>query len=288
MDEYLTKKMQDTIEKLENEIRLLKLKEEENKKLEVQLHQAQKMEALATLAGGVAHDFNNILQAILGATQLLLLGKNEESPDYKKLIQIEMAASKGSKLVGQYLSLGRKVKKKQSYFNLNDRIREMQNLLGRTIPRMISIELDLADYLKGVKFDDGQIDQIIMNLGINARDAMPHGGKLTLKTENIGLNNALHSSPHQPSSEYVLLTISDTGVGMTQETVEHIFEPFYTTKESSKGTGLGLSTVKAIVKENGGFIECFSRPGEGTTFKLYFPVAHPYKGDQQDAVHQFS
>jgi two-component system cell cycle sensor histidine kinase/response regulator CckA len=288
MDEYSPKEIQDKIEKLENEIKLLKLKEEESKKLEVQLHQAQKMEALATLAGGVAHDFNNILQAILGATQLLLLGKNEESPDYKKLIQIETAASKGSKLVGQYLSLGRKVKKKQTCFNLNDLIREIQNLLGRTIPKIISIELDLADDLKGVKFDDGQIDQIIMNLGINARDAMPHGGKLTLKTENIELNNALHSSPHQPSHEYVLLTISDTGIGMAQETVEHIFEPFYTTKESSKGTGLGLSTVKAIVKENGGFIECFSRPDEGTTFKLYFPVAHPYKEDQQDAVHKFS
>jgi two-component system cell cycle sensor histidine kinase/response regulator CckA len=282
MDESLIKNMQDKIDRLENEVKVLRSQERENRKIEAQLRQIQKMEAFAALAGGVAHDFNNILQAILGATQILLLNKNEGSPDYEKLIQIEKASNKGCQLIRQYLSLGRKVEKKQLYVNLNDRIKEVQNLLRRTIPRMISIELDLTDDLKGIKFDDGQIDQIIMNLGINARDAMLDGGALTLKTENIRLSDApFFSSPHQPNREYVLLTVSDTGVGMSQETVEHIFEPFYTTKEPGKGTGLGLSTVKTLINENGGFIECFSRFREGTTFKLYFPVGNTDKEDQE-------
>ena len=274
VEESFIKEMQSKIDRLEKEIKILKSKEREYKKLEIQLQRAQKMEALATLAGGVAHDFNNILQAILGITQLLLMGKDEGDPDYKKFIQLEMAANKGSELTKQFLTLGRKIENKFYSLDLNSRIKEIKNLLRRTIPKMIHIELHLADNLKRIKIDAGQIEQIIMNLGINARDAMPDGGKLILKTENVTLNNYQYNQFAPFNHEYVLLTISDTGLGMSPEELDHIFEPFYTTKEPDKGTGLGLSMVYAIVKNHGGIIECSSKPGKGTTFKIYFPAAN--------------
>jgi two-component system cell cycle sensor histidine kinase/response regulator CckA len=274
MKKSLIKEMQTKIEKLEKEIRVLKSKEREFKKLEAQLQQAQKMEALATLAGGIAHDFNNILQTIMGNTQLLLMGKDKGDPDYKKLTQLEMAANKGSELTKHFLTLGKKIESKFSPHDLNRLIKEIKKLLGRTIPKMIEIELQLASDLKMVNVDRGQIEQIVMNLSINARDAMPDGGKLIFNTQNVILNSDEYTKFLHESREYVLLSISDTGSGMSTEEIRHIFEPYYTTKEPGKGTGLGLAMVYAIVKNHRGSIDCLSKPGEGTTFNIYFPVTN--------------
>lgn len=274
MEEPLARVIFAKIERLEEEIKVLQAKEEEYRQLGEQLRQAQKMEAVATLASGIAHDFNNILQAILSTAQLILMRKSKDDRDYKKLMQIETAANKGSKLASQLLTLGRKTDHASYALNLNSRIKEITNLFRRTFPRMIGLELDLAADLKRINVAGDHIDQIIMNLGINARDAMPEGGKIILKTSNVISNNGSPPQSFHHNRDSVLLTVSDTGCGMSPETVEHIFEPFYTTKGPGKGTGLGLSTVKSIVTDNLGSIECSSTPGKGTTFKICFPVAH--------------
>jgi signal transduction histidine kinase/CheY-like chemotaxis protein len=274
MEEALTRVIVAKIERLEEEIRVLQAKEKEYRELGEQLRQAQKMEAVATLAGGIAHDFNNILQAILSTAQLILMRKSKDDLDYRKLMQIESAANKGSTLVSQLLTLGRKTDHKSHALNLNSRIKEITKLFRRTFPRMIGVELALAGDLKRINVAGDHIDQIIMNLGINARDAMPEGGKIILRTSNVISNDGSPPQSPQHIPDSVLLTVTDTGCGMSPETVEHIFEPFYTTKGPGKGTGLGLSTVKSIVADNGGSIVCSSTPGKGTTFKIYFPVAH--------------
>ncbi len=265
--------MQTKVERLEKELGHLKKKEKEYKQLERQLQQSQKMEAIATLAGGVAHDFNNILQAIMGTAQLLLMEKDEKNPDYEDLKQIETAAQKGSKLTRQFLALGKNMQGKLAPRDLNRLLKEVKGLLGRTLPKMIDIELQLEEELKLISIDGDQIEQMVINLCVNARDAMPEGGKLTLKTKNVPLNGNHKVKAMPDIGEYVLLTVSDTGVGMTKQEMEHIFEPFYTTKKTDKGTGLGLSMVYAILKNHGGIIDYTSRKGEGTTFELYFPVA---------------
>ena len=271
MKELSTEDLQTRIINLEKEIETLSLHEGEYKQMAEQLKRSQKMEALATMAGGIAHDFNNILQTVLGNAELLLLRKHEDDRDYKKLIQIQQAATKGSELSRQFITLGRKADNKSKYINLNAQIIETADLLKRTVPKMISIKSVLADDLKRVKVDAGQIEQIIINLAINARDAMPDGGELKFLTDNASLNKGgLYA---KAGRQYVLLKVSDTGLGMPEEVKEHIFKPFYTTKEPGKGTGLGLSTVKNIIEDNGGFIECVSVPNKGTTFDIYLPVA---------------
>jgi len=256
------------------------LAQREIKKLEKQVLQAQKMEAIGTLAGGVAHDFNNILQAILGYTQILLMSKSEDDPDVQNLKQIEMAVKRASELTHQLLAFSQKVKSELRPINLNQEVREVEKLLRRTIPKMINIELRLAEDLKVINADAAQLEQVIMNLCVNARDAMPEGGSIIIETENVFMDDE-YCKEHLGSKagSYVMLSISDTGDGMDKETLEHIFEPFFTTKDVGKGTGLGLAMVYGIVENHDGYITCYSEPGKGTNFKIYFPVidAEPYR-----------
>jgi PAS domain S-box-containing protein len=257
--------------------------EEEKKKLEAQLLQAHKMEAIGTLAGGIAHDFNNILQAISGYTQILMMQKGPTDPDYDKLEAIENSTQRAGDLAKQLLIFGRKLESKLRPMDLNHEVMQVSKMLERTIPKMISIELHMAKDLKIIDADPVQLEQIMMNLGVNARDAMPDGGKLIFRTENIILDETyckIH--PGSTPGEYVLLTVLDTGHGMDGEILEHIFEPFFTTKETGRGTGLGLAMVYGIVKSHGGHIMCYSEPGMGSTFKTYFPVLEVEGKEQEE------
>jgi PAS domain S-box-containing protein len=246
----------------------------EQKRLEAQLIQAQKIEAVGTLAGGIAHDFNNSLQGILGYTQIMLMDLPKEAPEVSKLRHIEAVAMRASELTKQLLTFSRKVESRLRPVDLNQEVRQVEKLLRRTIPRMIDIELALRSDLHIIHADAAQIEQVMMNLGINARDAMPDGGKLTIETENVLLDEEYcRTHLDVAPGAYVMLSLSDNGVGMDKETLEHIFEPFYTTKAVGSGTGLGLAMVYGIVKSHKGSIMCYSEPGEGTIFRLYFPVA---------------
>jgi signal transduction histidine kinase len=238
-----------------------------------QLRQAQKMEAVGTLAGGIAHDFNNLLQGVMGYTQMLLMDKETGDPDVDKLTQIENSVQRAGELTRQLLTFSRKVESELRPVNINQEIKQVEKLLKRTIPRMIDIELHLEKNIKVVNADPAQVSQALMNFGLNARDAMPDGGKIVVETENVIFDKE-YCKTHLGAvpGEYVLLSFSDTGCGMDKETVEHIFEPFYTTKETGKGTGLGLAMVYGIVKSHDGHIMCYSEPGKGTTFKIYFPA----------------
>ena len=245
----------------------------ERKSLEAQLLHAHKMEAIGTLAGGIAHDFNNILQAISGYSQILMMGKKTADPDYSKLEAIERSSHKASELTKQLLVFSRKAQSALRQMDLNHSIRMACRMLERTIPKMIRIELKLDKSLKYINADAVQIEQIVMNLGINARDAIPEGGRLILETRNVYLDES-YCMTHVGSvaGEYVQMRITDTGCGMDAWVLEHIFEPFFTTKETGKGTGLGLAMVYGIVKNHGGYIHCSSQPGEGTCFEIYFPT----------------
>jgi two-component system cell cycle sensor histidine kinase/response regulator CckA len=257
------------------------LAEREIKKLNRQMLQAQKMEAVGTLAGGIAHDFNNLLQGILGYTQMLIITKDGDDPDVAKLEQIEKTAYRASELTRQLLAFSRKVESNLKPVDLNQEVRQVRDLLERTIPKMITLELHLEEELNVIHADPAQLEQVIMNLAVNARDAMPDGGKLVLETENVTLDKE-YCEAHlgaRPGRK-VLLSISDTGQGMDRETLEHIFEPFFTTKGVGSGTGLGLAMVYGIIKSHGGYIMCYSERGEGTTFKIYLPVM---QGDQAEA-----
>jgi PAS domain S-box-containing protein len=251
----------------------LKRAGQEKESLEAQLHEAQKMEAIGTMAGGIAHDFNNILQGIIGYAQILLMGKETGDPDQKSLHEIERLVRTATELTKRLLIFSRKVESKLRPLDLNQEVEQVTKMLKRTIPRMIDIELHLGEDLKIINADPLQTEQIIMNLGVNARDAMLEGGKLIIKTENTTLDGG-YSKDHLRAEpgQYVLLSVSDTGDGMDEETLEHIFEPFFTTKESGKGTGLGLAVVYGIVKSHNGYITCDSQPGRGTIFRIYFPV----------------
>jgi len=245
----------------------------ESKSLRAQLVQAQKMEAIGTLAGGIAHDFNNLLTVILGYAEFLLSDGSCGAHDREDLDKIRIAAGRGADLVQRLLTFSRKTETRPVPLNLNDEIEQVSKLLARTLPKMITIELGLSDDLAIVNADPTQIEQVIMNLAVNAKDAMPDGGKIVIETRNIGLDEtycAIHLEAKPGPS--VVLSVSDTGYGMDQECMEHIFEPFYTTKVSGKGTGLGLAVVYGIVHQHGGHIRCYSEPGQGTTFRIYLPA----------------
>jgi len=245
----------------------------ETKKLESQLRQAHKMEAIGTLTGGIAHDFNNLLQVVQGYAELLLLRKTEGESEYKVLLEISRAAKRGGELTRQLLTFSRKVESKLQPIDLNRAVDDIRRLLERTIPKMIKIELHLMGNLHSVNADASQIEQILMNLALNARDAMADGGTLTIETKNLILDeDHCHTQPELTPGKYVLLAVSDTGHGMDKTTLEHIFDPFFTTKEVGKGTGLGLAMVYGIVKNHHGHITCMSDPDEGTAFKIYFPA----------------
>ena len=243
------------------------------KALEAQFRQAQKMEAIGTLAGGIAHDFNNLLQAIGGYAQLLLWGKSAKDPGYQELLEIQKAVQRAAQLIRQLLTFSRKVEGKRRPLDLNREILEAEKVLKVTLPKMIGIDLHLGSRLEAVNADPVQIEQILLNLGSNAADAMRDGGRLILETRNASLDEEfcrqhLGARP----GNYVLLTVADNGQGMDRETVQHIFEPFFTTKEVGKGTGLGLASVYGIVKSHGGYILCESEAGQGTIFKIYLPA----------------
>ena len=253
--------------------------------LQRQLLQAQKMEAVGTLAGGIAHDFNNILQVALGYSELLLTGKSGKDPDYDDLQKIHLAARSGADLVRNLLTFSRKVEPRPVPMDLNNQVRNIEKLLHRVIPRMIDIRLELAVDLKRTNGDPGQIEQIIMNLAVNARDAMGEKGSLTIRTEDVTLDEEycrlyVEAQP----GDHVLLSVSDTGHGMDRDTLQHIFEPFYTTKEIGRGTGLGLAMVYGIVKQHGGHINCYSEVRKGTTFRVYLPAILSEPEDVAESV----
>jgi PAS domain S-box-containing protein len=243
------------------------------KTLEAQFRQAQKMEAIGTLAGGIAHDFNNLLQVISGYAQLLLWGKSDRDPGHHELEGIQKAVQRAAQLIRQLLTFSRKMEGKRRPLDLNQEILEAEKMLKRAIPKMITIDLHPGTRLATVNADPVQIEQILLNLGSNAADALPNGGRLILETRNVRLDeefcrNHLGATP----GDYVLLTVADTGLGMDRETVQHIFEPFFTTKEIGKGTGLGLASVYGIVKSHEGYILCESEIGQGTIFEIYLPA----------------
>ncbi len=247
--------------------------EEDKARLEQQLLQAQKMESIGTLAGGVAHDFNNILQVVLGYTEMILDEEQLPVRYLADLRKIHESARRGADLVQRLLTFSRKTEIKPQPVNLNHRITEVRKMVERTIPKMIDIQLFLGEKIATINADPTQVDQLLMNLAVNARDAMPDGGRLTVETADIILDEE-YAKTHldADSGRYVLLMVTDTGAGMDKETLDHIFEPFYTTKAVGEGTGLGLAMVHGIVKQHGGHIRCFSEPGHGTTFKIYFPA----------------
>jgi hypothetical protein len=244
----------------------------ERRLLEQQLRQSQKMEAVGRLAGGVAHDFNNLLMVIKGHTELLrnVLPPAEEYS--RKIEQIERAADRASGLTRQLLAFSRLQMLQPKVMNLNDVVGDMGRLLPRLIGEDIELIIRTSEGLGAIRADGSQMEQIIMNLAVNARDAMPDGGKLIIETSNMELDS-VYSDKHPivRPGRYVLLCVSDTGTGMSAETQMHIFEPFFTTKAQGKGTGLGLATVYGVVKQSGGFIWVYSELGQGTTFKIYFP-----------------
>jgi PAS domain S-box-containing protein len=243
----------------------------ERRTLEQQLRQAQKMEAIGRLAGGVAHDFNNLLMVISGYSEFLLERLGPDPTLRVPAQEIENAAERATSLTRQLLAFSRQQMLTPKTLDLNEIITENLKMLTRMIGEDIDLVMIPGESLGAVKADPGQIEQVIMNLAVNARDAMPQGGKLTIETANVTLDEtyARFHAPLQPG-EYVMLAISDTGSGMDSETQSRIFEPFFTTK-GQKGTGLGLSTVYGIVKQSGGYIWVYSEPGKGSTFKIYLP-----------------
>lgn len=246
--------------------------EAEKNILEAQLRQAQKMESIGRLAGGVAHDFNNLLTAILGNTDLALMDLEPENPLYPRLMVVMQAAESAADLTRQLLAFSRKQIIEPEPVDLAGLIEHMHMMLARLIGEDIRLDISAPQQLGLIKADPGQIEQIIVNLAVNARDAMPEGGRLVLEVSDQHLDEEyVKRHPYTKAGEYVMLAVSDTGCGMSAEVKQHLFEPFYTTKPLGKGTGLGLATSYGAVKQHGGSIEVYSEPGHGTTFKIYFP-----------------
>jgi hypothetical protein len=255
------------------------------KKLEEQYRQSQKMEAVGRLAGGIAHDFNNLMQAILGYSNLLDRRLAPGDPNHETVDQIQKSLAHATSLTRQLLAFSRKQVLKSKPLALNKVVGEMHDLLQRVLGETIHLEINLAEPVPWIRADAGQMEQVILNLAINARDAMPQGGTLGIETANVTFTEPkAFSSGHLPPGSYALLRISDTGCGMSLEVQAHLFEPFFTTKESGKGTGLGLSNVYGVVKQSGGDVSVTTAVGLGTTFHIYLPRFDALS-DEEESTH---
>ncbi|HEY9659558.1 MAG TPA: response regulator, partial [Allocoleopsis sp.] len=258
----------------------------EKKKLEAQFLRAQRMESLGTLASGLAHDLNNILTPVLATAQLLQLKWTDTSERNQQLLQmLEVNARRGATLVKQVLSFARGVEGERALLSLKDLIAEIRQIIAETFPKSIEIETYISTELWMTKGDITQLHQVLMNLCINARDAMPQGGQLTIAAENLVVDEVfVRSNLEAKAGCFVGITVADTGIGMSAETLDRIFEPFFTTKDFGKGTGLGLSTVLGIVKSHGGFVSVSSEVGKGTQFKLYLPAVIATELPEQNSI----
>lgn len=256
----------------------------EHRNLEVQFTQSQKMQAVGQLAGGVAHDFNNLLTAMIGFSDLLLMRHGPDDPDFADIMQIKQNANRATNLVRQLLAFSRKQKLEPEVMDVTDTLGDLSSLLGRLIGERVDLVMNHGRNLGPVLFDKGQFDQVIINLCVNARDAMPGGGKITISTKPETLTQPTPKG-HEilPAGDYVTITVADSGTGIPKENLERIFEPFFSTKDVGAGTGLGLSTVYGIVHQAEGFIFVDSAVGKGTSFALYLPVYAP-KGDAKVRV----
>jgi two-component system cell cycle sensor histidine kinase/response regulator CckA len=247
----------------------------EKKRLEEQLHHAQKMESIGTLAGGIAHDFNNLLTAIIGNAQLGLANMEDDDPVKDRLMEIEKAGKRAGELTRQLLVFSRRQRIERRLININDTIGDFLKMLHRIIGEDVEVRFLTDAGLPMVLIDPGQIEQVIMNLAVNARDAMSGGGQLIIEIHTVTLDDSYcHEHAFITPGQYVQIVFSDTGSGMDSETQQRIFEPFFTTKDVGKGTGLGLATVYGIIKQHDGFIQVYSEVGHGTTFKIYLPISH--------------
>ena len=241
------------------------------KTLEAQFVQSQKMQAIGQLAGGIAHDFNNLLTAISGHCDLLMLRHDAADPDYSDLDQISQNANRAASLVGQLLAFSRKQTLKPQLIDLRDTLSDLTHLLNRLVGERVALTLEHDPDLRPIRADRRQFEQVIVNLVVNARDAMAHGGRITIRTADVGRAEE-RARPQLPKGDYVRVVVEDEGCGIPADKLDKIFEPFFTTKRTGEGTGLGLSTVYGIVKQTGGYVFCDSVPGEGTSFSLYFPA----------------
>jgi len=255
----------------------------ERRTLENQINQSQKMDMVGQLAGGIAHDFNNVLSAIMMANDFLLNAHKPTDPSFQDIMQIKQNATRAATLVRQLLAFSRKQTLRPQVLDLGDALSDLTMLLRRLIGEKVKFDPVHGRDLWPVKVDVSQFEQVIVNLAVNARDAMPDGGKLTIKTANVSAQEAEKLSyKGMPAADYVRIDVSDTGTGIPPDIVDKIFEPFFSTKEVGKGTGLGLSTVYGIVKQTGGFVYVDSEQGKGTTFRIFLPRHHP----EQEAQHE--
>jgi two-component system, cell cycle sensor histidine kinase and response regulator CckA len=262
--------------------------EAENARLresEIQLRQAQKMDAIGRLAGGIAHDFNNLLTAINGYSDLALRNMASDNEYRRNFEQIKHAGERAASLTRQLLAFSRKQVLQPKILDLNTIVSDMENMLQRLIGEDVELCTALDPSAGNVKADPGQLEQVIMNLAVNARDAMPNGGSIVIETQNVRLDKKyVHGHIDVSSGEYVMLALSDTGVGMSEDTRRQIFDPFFTTKPVGEGTGLGLSTVYGIVNQSGGYVQAYSEISHGTTFKIYLPREDAACQDEEATV----
>ncbi|MEE4240340.1 MAG: ATP-binding protein [Desulfopila sp.] len=254
--------------------------EEENEKLQLQLQHAQKMEAIGTMAGGIAHDFNNLLQVMNGYAQIMLTRKTPDDPEYEGLTRIYSSGERAAGLIRQLLTFSRKLKNDRTLLDLNHEIMETAKMWQQSLPRMIDTNLSLSNNLWLIYADPVQIQQVLLNLVTNAAHAMPDGGKLSVRTDNVILDESYcHENSEVAPGRYILLVVADTGCGMDSKTIDRIFDPFFTTKEVGQGTGLGLASAYGIIKSHGGHIRCASQLGLGTEFSIYLPVTDEQVGE---------
>jgi two-component system cell cycle sensor histidine kinase/response regulator CckA len=257
----------------------------EQRVLQRQFDQAQKMESVGKLAGGIAHDFNNVLSSIMMATDFLLTAHKPSDPSFQDIMQIKQDANRAAGLVRHLLAFSRRQTLRPQVLDLGEALSDLSMLLRRLIGERVTLDLVHGRDLWAVKADQSQFEQVIVNLAVNARDAMPEGGKLTLRTSNLTAAESRHLAlKGMPPGEYVLVEVTDSGTGIPGEIIDRIFDPFFTTKEVNKGTGLGLSTVYGIVKQTGGFIYPESVIGKGTTFRIFLPRHIPTAEETAPAV----